>query len=72
MGNGGVSDFHNSSDSGIHFGNAGSGLPEPLPEKDDIDPDDEQLAETPKDVVMMLGFDPATIEGFDDEATDAE
>ena len=27
----------------------------------DTDPDDEQIA-TPKDVVMMLGFDPADVE----------
>jgi hypothetical protein len=26
---------------------------------DDDDPDDEELAETPADVVFMLGFDPA-------------
>jgi hypothetical protein len=25
----------------------------------DVDPDDEELAETPPDVVAMLGFDPA-------------
>ncbi len=25
---------------------------------DDFDPDDEELEETPKDVVAMLGFDP--------------
>jgi hypothetical protein len=27
-------------------------------------PDDELLAETPADMVMMLGFDPATEPGF--------
>lgn len=25
----------------------------------DVDPDDEEMAETPPDVVAMLGFDPA-------------
>lgn len=37
-------------------------------EYDEPDPDDEQLDETPSDVVMMLGFDPAEP---DDETEDA-
>lgn len=32
---------------------------------DEPDPDDEELEETPEDVVMMLGFDP---KDMDDEA----
>ena len=40
-----------------HFGEADSKRPDWRKTKDP-DPDDEEI-ETPKDVVMMLGFDPA-------------
>jgi|GEM_PF-1938735 len=35
-------------------------------EPDDFDPDDEELAETPPDVIAMLGFDPSEL--YDDPA----
>lgn len=35
--------------------------PEPFASADD-DPDDELLAKTPEDVVMVLGFDPLELE----------
>ena len=42
-----------------HFGGV-SEVAEPAPEPDDDeDPDDELLDETPPEIVMMLGFDPA-------------
>ena len=41
-----------------HFGSAGAPLPKGGIGDDDIDPDDEELAETPQDVIDMLGFDP--------------
>lgn len=40
-----------------HFGNADS-KPAEWRDTEDVDPDDEEI-ETPKDVVMMLGFDPS-------------
>lgn len=36
------------------------------PHGDDPDPDDEEI-ETPKDIIAMLGFDPALEEGGDEE-----
>jgi hypothetical protein len=42
-----------------HFGAVGTPLPDPRIDPDgDFDPDDEELPESPPDVVMMLGFDP--------------
>ena len=40
-----------------HFGFVGNPLP-PLTEDTDEDLDDEELAETPPEVVMILGWDP--------------
>lgn len=42
--------------SGIHFGAIGKPLPAPAVTLDDADAD--ELAETPADVVAVLGFDP--------------
>ena len=53
-----------------HFGTATSPLPAPIPADKDVDPDDERLDHTPPDVVMMLGFDPAKVEGFDKPDSD--
>ena len=36
-----------------------------LPERED--PDDEELSETPADVVELLGFDPLDLEADDDD-----
>lgn len=44
-----------------HFGSVGNALPR-WRGTEDTDPDDEQLPETPSDVVGMLGFDPAETE----------
>ena len=41
-----------------HFGSADA-KPVDWRKVPDLDPDDTQLPETPRDVVMMLGFDPA-------------
>jgi len=42
-----------------HFGVVGAPLPAPsATPDDDPDPDDEELPETPADVIAMLGFDP--------------
>ena len=45
----------------IHFGPLGQALPKWRDDVDDFeddDPDDEELAETPEDVIAILGFDP--------------
>ena len=52
-----------------HFGTADAPLPEVVAEDDDFDPDDEEI-ETPPDVIMMLGFDPAKEPGFGGVATE--
>lgn len=44
-----------------HFSGPGESLTE-----DDFPDDDEELAETPSDVVMMLGFDPMADPEFND------
>lgn len=41
-----------------HFGPVGTPLPDESDWTDDPDPDDEELDETPPDVIAMLGFDP--------------
>ena len=41
----------------VHFGFVGNPLP-PLAADTEEDPDDELLAVTPPEVIMMLGFDP--------------
>ena len=42
-----------------HFGYVGKPLPDWRTELDEYeDPDDEELAETPADVILILGFDP--------------
>jgi len=51
------------------WGTADTPLPAVTPEDDDDDPDDEELAETPADVIAMLGFDPLHADD-DDEAED--
>lgn len=43
---------------GARFGSADE-KPVDWKKAPDADPDDEQLAETPADIVAMLGFDPA-------------
>ena len=52
----------------VAFGHADAELPDwrAEPFADDAADDDEELAETPPDVIAMLGFDPL------DEATDAD
>ena len=46
-------------DSDIHFGEVGSALPDwRASQESDEDPDDEELDETPEDVIAVLGFDP--------------
>lgn len=40
-----------------HFGSVGA-VPSGV-SYDDLDPDDEELAETPPEIATMLGFDPA-------------
>ena len=53
-----------------HFGGV-SEVAEPAPEPDDDeDPDDELLDETPPEIVMMLGFDPALEDEEDDASVD--
>ncbi len=42
----------------IYFGNTDNELPDWRLSDTDDDPDDELLAETPADVIAMLGFDP--------------
>lgn len=42
-----------------HFGESGKPPVDWRKAPDEADPDDEQLEETPPDVVEMLGFDPA-------------
>jgi hypothetical protein len=41
-----------------HFGYADKPLPDWRNELDEPDPDDEELEETPADVILILGFDP--------------
>lgn len=48
----------------VHFGSADKPPADWRDEPDDDDPDDE-LVETPPDVVAMLGFDPVELEGAD-------
>jgi len=57
-------------ESDVHFGEIGQPLPD-WREFDfvDIDPDDEELEETPADVVAVLGFDPLELE---DEEVEGE
>jgi len=46
-------------DSDIHFGDVDNPLPDWRKEGiNEIDSDDEELSETPPDVIAMLGFDP--------------
>lgn len=48
-------------DSDVYFSGIDEESPDwrsPMLESNDIDPDDELLEETPKDVVAILGFDP--------------
>jgi 8-oxo-dGTP pyrophosphatase MutT (NUDIX family) len=53
----------------VHWGNADTPLPDwREDETEQVDPDDEELAETPPDVIDMLGFDPLDAE---DDETDA-
>lgn len=42
----------------VHFGHVGAPLPTPGA-YDSADPDDELLPETPPEICLMLGFDPA-------------
>jgi hypothetical protein len=44
-----------------HFGTADD-KPIDWSAMNDADPDDEELEESPPDVVMMLGFDPKTVD----------
>jgi hypothetical protein len=44
------------------FGTATAPLPDWRQGEDEPDPDDEELAETPPDVIAMLGFDPKEID----------
>jgi hypothetical protein len=57
-----------------HWGTAEAPLPDWREggEDDDVDPDDELLAETPPDVITMLGFDPRELEGDTEAAADAD
>ena len=43
---------------GARFGSADTPLPDNTTAPDEPDPDDEELDETPPDVIAMLGFDP--------------
>lgn len=46
-------------DGDVHFGEAGNPLPDWREASiEDVDPDDEELEDTPPDVIAMLGFDP--------------
>jgi hypothetical protein len=42
----------------VHFGKIDDDLPDWREELEEDDPDDEELEETPEDVVAVLGFDP--------------
>ena len=57
----------------VHFGEIGKPLPKVVPQADDENlDDDEQLAETPADVIAILGFDPLDeIEDGEDIEDDA-
>lgn len=45
----------------VYYGSVENSIkPGPLTEAEDIDPDDEELAETPPGVIALLGFDPKT------------
>jgi hypothetical protein len=46
-------------------------LPDPLPDLED-DPDDEELTETPEDVIKILGFDPLEMDEEDEEEEETE
>lgn len=46
----------------VHFGEADATQGNGWESYDEPDADDAELGETPKDVVMMLGFDPKEIE----------
>ena len=48
-------------DAGIHFGDIDGSLPDWRDDRaleTEADPDDEELDETPEDVIAVLGFDP--------------
>lgn len=57
----------------VHFGSATNPLPKRTPESDaeQDDDDDEELAETPEDLIAMLGFDPLELKEKDTVAQDA-
>ena len=54
-----------------HFGPVGTPLPD-YREVEDFDPDDEELPESPPDVVAMLGVDPADLFPSEEDAPKAE
>lgn len=48
-------------DSDVHFGSVDNESPDWRADEDlanEVDPDDEELDETPEDVIAILGFDP--------------
>lgn len=45
----------------VHYGKVGSKPKNWRDEKPEFDPDDEELQDTPADVLKMLGFDPKEI-----------
>ena len=54
----------------IHYGTAEGELPDwRKSEDDDEDPDDEELPETPPEIIEILGFDPLDL---DEDEPDAE
>ena len=56
----------------VHFGAADTPLSKGSVEEEP-DPDDDELAETPSDVVAMLGFDPLDMDDTEDaEPCDCE
>ncbi len=54
----------------VHF--EGHNDPEAWRNVDEEDPDDEELDETPADVIMMLGFDPKHMDDDEDDVPSPE
>lgn len=49
-------------DCDVYFGDPDAPLPDWRQAPEETDPDDELLAETPADVIAVLGFDPLELE----------